>query len=191
MIEALVTLPAEARGLVVGFGTHREWLAALVIALETGDAAALEWLRPVLGLDLAPEEAAGEPRVEFTGRLDHRYAPLALAAMDVLVVPSMLAEAFGMVAAEAAAAGALPLVARHSSLVEVAAALEGAVGRPGLLSFEPGPGATHNLAASLRRILALDSGERAELKRQVSRFVASEWTWEHTADLLLEAAGSA
>jgi glycosyltransferase involved in cell wall biosynthesis len=195
MIEALVTLPAEARGLVVGFGTHREWLAALVTALQAGDAAAVEWLGPRLGLELSPQDAAagagGGARVFFTGRLDHRYAPMALAAMDVLVVPSILAEAFGMVAAEAAASGALPLVARHSALAEVAAALEGAVGRPGLLSFEAGPGATLRVAAGLRRILALLPEEREELRREVSRFVASEWTWERTAQRLLQVAGAA
>ena len=43
-----------------------------------------------------------------------------------------------MVAAEGAAAGALPLVARHSGLAEVAAALEDAAAAPGLFSFEPG-----------------------------------------------------
>ena len=77
----------------------------------------------------------------FTGRLDHRYAPDALASMDVMVVPSILREAFGMVAAEGAAAGALPLVARHSGLGEVGAALEAAIGRPGFSHVRPGRGA--------------------------------------------------
>ena len=40
------------------------------------------------------------------------------------VVPSIFPEAFGMVAAESAAAGTPPLVARHSGLAEVAAGLE-------------------------------------------------------------------
>ena len=43
---------------------------------------------------------------------------------DVAVVPSIFPEAFGMVAAEAAAAGCPPLVARHSGLAEVAEGLE-------------------------------------------------------------------
>jgi glycosyltransferase involved in cell wall biosynthesis len=195
LIEALAVLPAEVRGLVVGFGTHREWLAALVEALNRSDGEVVEWLRSRLGLELDESEVAGAAglggRIAFTGRLDHRYAPLAVAAMDVMVVPSILAEAFGMVAAEAAAAGTLPLVARHSSLAEVADALEEAVGRPGLLSFEAGEGATRRVATSLRRILELDPGERSELGEAVSRFVASEWTWERTAEGLLEAAGAA
>src|SRR5207244_9952591 len=127
------------------------------------------------------EAAAGVgERVVFTGRLDHRYAPAALAALDVLVVPSVLPEAFGMVAAEGAAAGALPLVARHSGLAEVAAALESAAGRPGLFSFEPGTGATTRLVAGIDRILGLPAAERGQLREALSRFVAREWTWERT-----------
>jgi glycosyltransferase involved in cell wall biosynthesis len=190
VIEALALLASEVRGLVVGFGTHREWLAALVRALNGGDAETVGWLRPKLGLELEPSEvarAAGlAERVTFTGRLDHRYAPQAMAAMDVMVVPSMTPEAFGMVAAEAAAAGALPLVARHSSLAEVAESLERAAGRPGMLSFEPGPAASRRVTHALRGILDLPPSERGELVEAVSRYVATEWTWERTAERLLE-----
>ena len=190
VIEALALLPSEARGLVVGFGTHREWLAALVRALDQGDAEAMEWLRPRIGLELDGSEVTGAAglaeRLTFTGRLDHRYAPQAMGAMDVLVVPSTAPEAFGMVAAEGAAAGALPLVARHSSLAEVAEALERAVGRPGLFSYAPGQGGTRRVAEALQRILALPPAERAELAEAVSGYVASEWTWERTAERLLE-----
>ena len=178
---------------MVGFGSYREWLAALAIALERGDAAALAWLREAreMPIEAAPGPGSRTPDrdVTFTGRLDHRYAPEALAAMDVMVVPSILPEAFGMVAAEGAAAGALPLVARHSGLGEVGAALETAIERPGLLTFEPGPGAVARLASALDRILELPSVERDELRRAVSEFVGREWTWEQTADGLLAAAG--
>ena len=125
----------------------------------------------------------------FTGRLDHRYAPGAVAAMDVLVVPSILDEAFGMVAAEGAAAGALPMVSRHSGLAEVAEALEGDVGRPGVFSFEPGPGAETRLAAGIDRLLSLPAPERGELRGAVSAFVAGAWSWDRTTALLLAAAG--
>jgi glycosyltransferase involved in cell wall biosynthesis len=170
-VEAMALVDPEARGLVVGFGLFREWLAALVSALDAAE------VRAARGL-------AG--RVTFTGRLDHRYAPLAVAALDVLVVPSTLEEAFGMVAAEGAAAGALPLVARHSALAEVAEALEGAAGRPGLLSFAPGDGATRRIADGLGHILELPPAGAAAAREAVRRHVASEWTWERTAEHLLE-----
>jgi glycosyltransferase involved in cell wall biosynthesis len=179
--------------LVVGFGLHREWLSALVLALRTNDGAAVEWLGGAGGvpIGLAPEDLEGvAPPVVFTGRLDHRYAPGAIAAMDVLVVPSILEEAFGMVAAEGAAAGALPLVARHSGLAEVAGALESEVGRPGLFSFEPGNGAVWRIAAGMDRLLALPRGERDELRRAIRSFVTREWSWRRTAERLLDAAGA-
>ncbi len=165
-VDVLLAAASRARSdfdlLIVGFGTHRERLEAF--AREAGR------------------------RVRFTGRLDHRYAPEVLAAMDVLVVPSVLEEAFGMVAAEGAAAGALPLVARHSGLAEVGAELEAEIGRPGLLSFEPGPDAVRALAAGIDRLLALPPAERDEIGGRLSAFVAREWTWERDAEHLLEAA---
>ena len=178
--------------LIVGFGSHREWLAALDIALASADDAALEWLVEAgsiaIGRSQRPATAAGRRDVVFTGRLDHRYAPATLAAMDVQVVPSTLPEAFGMVAAEGAAAGALIMVARHSGLAEVAGALEAAVDRPGLFSFEPGDGAVRHLADGIDRLLSLPVEERDELRAAVSSFVGREWTWDRTAGRLLDAA---
>jgi glycosyltransferase involved in cell wall biosynthesis len=180
----------DAHALVVGFGSDREWLAALAQVLERGDADALAWLRE-RGLPIGDDlrTADGDRDVVFTGRLDHRYAPEALAAMDVQVVPSILEEAFGMVAAEGAAAGALPLVARHSGLGEVGAALEREIGHPGLLTFEPGEGAVANLADGIDRLLELPAAERDELRAAVSAFVGREWTWDRTAAGMLAAAG--
>jgi glycosyltransferase involved in cell wall biosynthesis len=109
--------------------------------------------------------------------------------MDVLVVPSVLDEAFGMVAAEGAAAGALPLVANHSGLAEVARALEKAVGRPEIFSYEPGPGAVRRIAESVQRLLAIPDDELTLLRGGVHRFASSNWSWEHTAESLLHAAG--
>jgi glycosyltransferase involved in cell wall biosynthesis len=104
-----------------------------------------------------------------------------------MVVPSILREAFGMVAAEAAAAGALPVVARHSGLAEVAEALESEVGRPGLFSFAPGDGAVARVAERIDRILSLPAPERDELRAGVHAFVAREWTWQQTAAKILAA----
>jgi glycosyltransferase involved in cell wall biosynthesis len=172
--------------LVVGFGAFREWLAALALALTTADTEALDWLRDRDVLPIETEGmAATAATVTFTGRLDHRYAPGSLAAMDVLVVPSTLDEAFGMVAVEGAAAGALPLVARHSGLAEIAKALEDEVGRPGLFSFQPGESAAGRLTDGVDGLLDLDPREREELGEAVSAFVGRTWSWRGTAERLL------
>jgi glycosyltransferase involved in cell wall biosynthesis len=198
LLQALALLHDRVRGLIVGFGSYRERLEALVTALDSADGVLTRtWSERIRAHTSMPIELTADEignahglrgRVTFTGRLDHRYAPFALASMDVLVVPSILDEAFGMVAVEGAAAGALPLVARHSGLAEVAAALEGAVDRPGLFSFEPGPGAVHRIAEGIEGLLTLPQRERAELRRAVSAFAHQEWTWDRTADRLLHAA---
>jgi glycosyltransferase involved in cell wall biosynthesis len=50
------------------------------------------------------------PNVLFTGTLEHRHLVHLIALADVTVVPSIFPETFGMVAAEAAAGGSIPLV---------------------------------------------------------------------------------
>jgi glycosyltransferase involved in cell wall biosynthesis len=179
--------------LVVGFGSYREQLAALTIAMRSDDAAAFDWLVGAAGMPIdipAEQILQGGGSVIFTGRLDHRYAPAVLAAMEILVVPSILLEAFGMVTAEGAAAGALPLVAGHSGLAEAATALEGAVRTPGLFSFAPGDGASHRVADGIDRLLALDPAERERIRWGVHSFVAEQWSWQNAAEQLLEAATS-
>ncbi len=79
-------------------------------------------------------------------------------------MPSTFPEAFGMVAAEAAACGALPVCADHSGLAEVAEALDDdlpAAAR-GLAAFPLGPGAVEGIASRLNGWLALEppSGPR-------------------------------
>ena len=194
LIEAAALLGDGVHAVVIGFGQFREWLTALVLALDAGDVDAYAWLgeSSTMQLELEPDEvkaAAGlAERVTFTGRLNHRYAPETVAAADAVAVPSTLDEAFGMVAAEVAAAGTLPVVARHSALTEVAAALETAIGRPGALSFEPGPGATRRLAERLGALLDEPAAVRERLASAARAHVANEWTWERTAERLLDAA---
>ena len=97
--------------------------------------------------------------MHFTGRLEHSDLPDLLPACEAQVVPSTFPEAFGMVAVEAAACGALPLSASHSGLAEVTAVLREAVDedlRP-LLEFERGPNAVHEIAEKLVGWLTLDA----------------------------------
>jgi glycosyltransferase involved in cell wall biosynthesis len=188
LLAALTRSDAAPDALVIGFGLGRERLAALWRAIRTGDEGALAWLLSAPGSGVERADVGRIPpssEVAFVGRLDHRYAPDALAALDVLVVPSVMDEAFGMVAAEGASAGALPLVARHSGLAEVAGALEAHVGEPGLFSFEPGSDAPGRIAAGIDRLLEIPPVERRAIGRSLSAFVRTEWSWRATADRLL------
>jgi glycosyltransferase involved in cell wall biosynthesis len=189
LLAALAHLP-DARALLIGFGTWRERLEAMTLAIDRADERAVAALWPE---GEAPPPSPLPPgndlrsRVTFTGRLDHRYASPAVRAMDVLAVPSILRESFGMVAAEGAAAGALPLVARHSGLAEVAAALEDAAAAPGLFSFDPGKDAVASITGGIRRLLDLAPVRRARVAAAARARVAQDWTWERAAELYVEA----
>jgi len=146
----------DARLVVVGFGPYR----------------------PVL-------EAQSPPRTLFTGPFEHRHLVHLLPLADVTVVPSIFPEAFGMVAAEAAAAGSPPLVARHSGLAEVAAGLEGAYPERlrHLASFAPGDAA--DLSRKLGELVALPAGEREALGAAARGVAVERWSWAGVAARLL------
>jgi glycosyltransferase involved in cell wall biosynthesis len=147
----------DARAVVVGFGDYREEL-----------------------------ERTAPPRTLFTGPLEHRHLTKLIPLAQVTAVPSIFPEAFGMVAAEAAAAGSLPLVANHSGLAEIAAGISAEYPEPyrDLTSFTTGDSA--ELAAKLRRLLALEREERATLQEAARRAVVERWSWAGVARRLLE-----
>jgi glycosyltransferase involved in cell wall biosynthesis len=201
----------SARLCVVGFGTYREGLQQLASALQRGDLGAardiaargreLEGGPPgglhYLGafLDGAGDEylaAARDAfeRVHFTGRLEHDDLPPLLACSSAQVVPSTFPEAFGMVAAEAAACGALPVSAAHSGLAEVSRRLQEAVDediRP-LLSFELGPDAVRHIAENLTAWLTLEPGRREKATAALSELARALYGWEGVANGVIAAA---
>ena len=132
-------------------------------------------------------ERIAPPRTLFTGPLEHRHLVHLIPLADVAVVPSIFPEAFGMVAAEAAAAGCPPLVARHSGLEEVAAGLEDGVPagapaprelrRPATRSTSP----TSSTSCSRCR-----PATRAELGEAARRVAVEHWSWAGVARRLLE-----
>ena len=132
-------------------------------------------------------EATAPPRTLFTGPLEHRHLVHLLALADVTVVPSIFPEAFGMVAAEAAAAGSPPIVARHSGLAEIALGLEAEYPEElrDLASFSNG-NATE-LATKLERLLALSPGQVRALREGARRAAVDRWSWAGVARKLLDA----
>jgi glycosyltransferase involved in cell wall biosynthesis len=187
--ERLEAFLAGDRATVVYVGklSHEKGVGLLLDALERVDARAV-----IVGF--GPERAALERAAEgrpilFTGPLEHRHLAHLWALADVSVTPSTFPEAFGMVAAEAAACGSPPLVARHSGLAEIAEGLEAeypAVHRD-LASFTNGD--VDELAAKLQAILALSPEERSLLGAAARRAAESLWSWERIATLILSARG--
>src|SRR5579862_6602085 len=173
---------------VVYFGKliEQKGVQVLLQAMQTIDARLV-----VVGFGpYRPElEALAPPRTLFTGPLEHRHLVHLLPLADVTVVPSIFPEAFGMVAAEAAAAGSPPLVARHSGLAEVAAGLEDEY--PShlrrLAAFESGDAA--DLASKLKELLTLPEADRDAIRRAARAAVVTRWSWAGVAARLIEPAG--
>ena len=123
-------------------------------------------------------EAAAPPGTIFTGAMDHEQLQLLVPLAEAVVVPSVLPEAFGMVAAEAAACEVLPIVSDHSGLAEVAAGL----GEAGI-TFD---GSSADLARRLDALLALPGQERARLGAVARAAVVARWSWEGIARRLID-----
>ncbi len=212
----LERVPA-ARLVLVGFGAYRGGVEALRAALAAGDlrrageiaragrALEDESLQPrPLGhllafLDslhgeqreryLAAAAALGES-VVLTGRLEHDEVAELLPACRALVVPSTFPEAFGMVAAEAAACGVLPLSAAHSGLAEVSDTLARAVPAEAAawLSFPVDDAAVRALAARLVGWLSAAPELRASTRAGLIDTARERWSWEGVAGGVIAAA---
>ena len=157
LLEALKEV--DARAVIVGFGDYRETLE---------------------------QQAEGRP-VLFTGPLEHRHLVHLLALADVAVVPSIFPEAFGMVAAEAAAAGCPPVVANHSGLAEIARGLDEAY-PPALRHLASFPrGDQDALAQRLNEILALPESDRSALRAAARQAAVERWSWTNVARRILAA----
>jgi glycosyltransferase involved in cell wall biosynthesis len=131
-------------------------------------------------------EALAPPGTLFTGALEHRHLVHLLPLCDVAVAPSIFPEAFGMVAAEAAAAGVPPVVADHSGLAEIAAGVA-AEYPPELAHLTSFPNRDADaLRERLRELFALPAGERRALGLAARTAVEKRWSWARIAERLLE-----
>jgi glycosyltransferase involved in cell wall biosynthesis len=146
----------EARVVIAGFGPERDALEATV----------------------------DPQRVLFTGALEHRHLAYLWALADASVTPSVFPEAFGMVAAEAASCGSPPLVADHSGLAEIAAALRGAYPpeHRHLTSFRSGD--VPDLTDKLDQLLGLGADAWHRLSAAARATAVEQWSWTSVADRL-------
>lgn len=198
--------------LVAGFGAYELGLRALVTAIGEGDRDGIGEIvargRALEGGEDTPLRyleaffrnlpdgyfEAARPAVRaicFSGRLEHREVAATVPCADAMVVPSTFPEAFGMVAAEAAAAGALPVCANHSGLAEVSAVLNEEVpGVAGLTGFDRGPDAVSGIARRVNDWLAMPDGKRSRLSREIAECAARKWSWTGVAHDVISASES-
>jgi glycosyltransferase involved in cell wall biosynthesis len=200
-----------ARLIVVGFGGAAEAVQGVWAAMEQGDLRPMRELadrgRGVEGgpqgrlailssfVDRLPDGYLSAARgaagsVRFAGRLEHDEVGALLATCDSLVFPSTFPEAFGMVIAEAASAGVLPVSAFHSGAAEVSAVL--ADDLPAwaseLLAFPLDKDAVVAMADRVNRWLALPASMQATVRGTLRDVVVRRWSWFGVAHSVLAAA---
>jgi glycosyltransferase involved in cell wall biosynthesis len=195
MALGLIERPVEC--VIVGFGDMESRLRALADAIAARDiggalaALSAEDLRESHAHELlsGPEgrdiiDRASRSEIRFTGRLEHEPLSKVLPTFDILVVPSILAEAFGMVAAEAAACAVVPVVPDHSGIGEVGRILEDEVKRPDLCVY-PRELRSGGIAERLDALSDLPDGELRRIGLEMAGVTRRRWTWEKcAADLL-------
>lgn len=201
----------EATLKVAGWGAYEGGMRRLLAALDSGD---LEGAREIARLGRGLEGGEEKPlpilsaffaeppagyldaargiaaSVEIVGRLEHDEVARVLPEADALVMPSTFPEAFGMVAAEAAACGALPVSAAHSGMLEVSRELAAALpaGVRELVSFEVAPGAVEAIAARLNAWLDLAPADRSAAREALVATASRLWSWEGVARGVIAAA---
>lgn len=190
---------------VVGFGSWSEQAQRLCQALASGDLEQVEqlalpnvraFLRGLTGHRrqcYVTSASALAERVVLTGRLEHDELADLLPCCDALVVPSVFPEAFGMVAAEAAACGTLPICAEHSGLLDIRQALAAAIPQQSAnwLSF---PIDERVVGAIADRVICWLQASEALRRETVTGLVSvarESWSWERVARQVIDGARGA
>ena len=156
LLEAMRDL--DARVLIVGFGDYREEL----------------------------ERARGRPRDLFTGPLEHRHLVHLIPLADVTVVPSIFPEAFGMVAAEAAAGRLAPARGAALGAGRGRRRARGGVPARAPRGSRASPPATQPTSrASSTPCSRSPEPERERLRRAARQAAVERWSWAGVAERLL------
>jgi len=189
---------------IAGYGEYEQGLRRLLKALDRGD---LDDAREVARLGRGLEGGEAKPlsilsaflvdlahgyaeaakgmaeSVELIGRLEHDEVAQLLSGAEALVMPSTFPEAFGMVAAEAAACGVLPVSAGHSGMREVSRELARTLPPEAaeLVSFPVEEGAVESIATRLNSWLDLPEAERVAAREALVATARRLWSWEGVA----------
>lgn len=194
---------------VAGFGPMRDALEALLYAMRTQKIEAIEELASSSGslsgegsdslphlaewftqarstgeaeqwLELASRHRIDE-HVTFLGLVDHGVLEHLWPLAEISVVPSILSEAFGMVAAEAAACGCVPVVSDHSGLADAALVIERNAVAPVRFNSQDKTTAIRALGEVLDQRLSLPESERARQSATARANVSASWGWDQIA----------
>lgn len=211
-MPAILTHVPDAHLVIVGSGTYRETLEALVHALAAGDGVLLDAL-VALGGDLEggrtargwPDVAAyvADPQrraemlqagpgfaehIHFTGRLDHSRLKSVFPCADLAVFPSLLPEAYPLVLMESLSSGVLPAASDTTGLREGLTLLEPHLGAAVVDRLRLPMDPEVRVAAIAQRLTSLLTRPTADDSHEQLRSIAvAEYDWSVRAAAMAEA----
>ncbi len=209
----------DTRFILTGFGESKQILMALASALAEGRSDLFEFMLEK-HVELDPGSAAQTPpvemefleglrragsyesyfdgarsarledRIRFTGFLSHEELRYLLPMADAFAAPSIFAEAFGQVAAEAMASGVYPIVTYGSGFKEVFDELESALrdAAPPMRRLAIDAELVTNLASDIKAVLACGTTAREGFKRRLSGLAGDLYGWGMIADRYVQLA---
>jgi glycosyltransferase involved in cell wall biosynthesis len=197
--------------LLVGFGSYREELEALVYSLASGRR---ELFRYLIEKSLSQMQPGEEPRVEkpfkfldalsrrkeiksyfdsaerndiaghvhFLGALSHAELGRLLPCADGFVAASVCPEAFGMVSIEALASGVLPIISNQTGFKEIVDLVSG-----NIYEVNDSPRVNidedmiFNIAENIIRNIRRGNLRNPELKEKLRQLTVDHFSWESIA----------
>jgi len=204
-LPLVVASETDVKLVVVGFGEERETLELLIDALSGADNKSIKILsksidnkishRPYLSSFFNRLRVTGKfaaylnsavglrRHIIFTGLLGHGETGYLEQLADIQLVVSLLPEAFGLVVLEGVACGAIPIIANHSGLRDLAEVLENESHlEKGLLRVDLKEEKTiFDLSAKIKRILSMPQTKRDDLSERLSRVPLEKYGWNITA----------
>lgn len=195
-IAALSLMPRPAgrrvRMLVAGDGPARRPLEDLATLLDSGDARGARRLvasemplqSPVRFGGVVPDlpSVTGGRSVTFLGHLDHERLATVYAAADVCVAPSVFPEAAALVNVEALSAGAAPVAAYHSGMMELDDLVAAFLCDAAFRKLVPGRGFTRRLALLVAHVLDTYPTKEVGFRFRLHELATSHYpTWDRTA----------
>lgn len=128
--------------------------------------------------------AAGntKKRIHFTGHISHEELAPLVGVADVVLMPSVFPEAYGLSAIEGLSAGALPVAAYHSGLMGPLSIIAKKISDPVISSIIPGVGLTRALADGVTHITDRYPTQDPEFRAGLHKLAEERFSWARTAE---------
>jgi glycosyltransferase involved in cell wall biosynthesis len=130
-------------------------------------------------------KANTKDRIKFVGHLAHEQLAPLLAGADIVLMPSVYPEAYGMAVVEGLSSGAVPIASYHSGLKTPLDILEAKIKDPVIKSIIRGVSLTRALADSVVHILDRYPTKDTRFRDRLHALAETRFSWARTAEMYI------